>query len=1148
MGLPGIGSGMGDVENVEQRTEDEFASGQVAWELAHGTDGGGWGQNLAGDEIDKHPHFTDAPDKELPTTPVYRVTLKAPSKGINETIYVDPETDINLEQDRYKLEYPAKWYVVDENGDGVLDDEGLPMEFNGDVTNHDVDAVGGERIFFAGENETVTVTGTYNPVEPTLTLDLDGYMKYAEGGPSAAGRFEYEITGGNETLNAELGEDGNTLTIPESTDVGVYTLTVNAHEKKPFIAPLALGAFDTKDVLLTFNVEIIKANPVIVIKPKASDVVDYGSVLSDSKLTDGEARHPTAGTVVEGIFTWTSGDTKPTVNEAAITGYPVTFIPTDTKNYNNASAYVTLTVNKVDPEHVKPPKPINSTYNGMAEALIEAGYADGGVMKYWLTDDSEAVPDENAEFSYTIPSRANAGTYYIWYKVIGDENHNDTEPKRVEATISPCELKIPAQRVAYNGRNTFTLALEGVKVDGEDSSRTVIATLIAESKDTGNYAYAEKAGEGKYTVTISNSNYIVDAKNAGTLTIDPLPVVLQWEGPLTFAFKENVTHKVTAKVTNGIEGDTFTLAYKNNTNVNVGNYTAQVIDLGNENYTLENGQNVTQKWYILKELKDIKFNPPDHITYGEPLTLKVEITEKFGLENTDKVRFYIGNRKEDVLIDLKTGVATWVIPDAESEHGFSVGRIAVYAEYLGNENEEVVESFASTITVEPKTITATIKGDNTTKTYDKNMIATGLELDFGPDGVEDCDIGNVTVSADSYTYNSYLVTDANTITANHVTLSGVQSGNYTVEVQSIDGKIEPKVVKLEWRGVSDRVYDGNPSNVTATATELIPGDDDECFVEVSGGSEINAGGPYTAKAEKLSDPNYVLPGDGTTTVTYQIDPAPLYIPEKTVKYNRKSEFDVELYGVTLADGTPEIVPAKLFTSSADVGSYDYAGEEAGSRSTASEDSRYTAREDSQNYRIANGATLTIEKVDPTYIPPVAKKLKYNGSAQELVEAGSTEDGTMEYSLSADGPWYVDLPAGIEIGTYVVWYRVVGDKNHNDSVPQFVEATIDKEAPSSDPIDPDPTDPKKPSKTKKPGNTTDTSNPTDSSNPDNMISPGDTTKNPDSTQSLGSLLKTGDEMNIALWVILLLLSLAGIMVALLYEKKIKLFSSKDRCMK
>lgn len=78
----------------------------------------------------------------------------------------------------------------------------------------------------------------------------------------------------------------------------------------------------------------------------------------------------------------------------------------------------------------------------------------------------------------------------------------------------------------------------------------------------------------------------------------------------------------------------------------------------------------------------------------------------------------------------------------------------------------------------------------------------------------------------------------------------------TASAANTGGKIEPKTVRLEWRGSTGLVYSGKAVNVNATATKLILGD--ECTVEVENGDRVNAG-TYTARATKLSNPNYLFP-------------------------------------------------------------------------------------------------------------------------------------------------------------------------------------------------------------------------------------------------------------------------------------------------
>ena len=76
-------------------------------------------------------------------------------------------------------------------------------------------------------------------------------------------------------------------------------------------------------------------------------------------------------------------------------------------------------------------------------------------------------------------------------------------------------------------------------------------------------------------------------------------------------------------------------------------------------------------------------------------------------------------------------------------------------------------------------------------------------------------------------------------------------------------------------------------------------------------------------------------------------------------------------------------------------------------------------------------------------PPTAQEnLTYTGQEQALITAGSVTDyGTMQYSLTENGTYSQDIPTGTDAGAYTVWYRVIGDENHNDTAPASVAVRI-----------------------------------------------------------------------------------------------------------
>ena len=78
-------------------------------------------------------------------------------------------------------------------------------------------------------------------------------------------------------------------------------------------------------------------------------------------------------------------------------------------------------------------------------------------------------------------------------------------------------------------------------------------------------------------------------------------------------------------------------------------------------------------------------------------------------------------------------------------------------------------------------------------------------------------------------------------------------------------------------------------------------------------------------------------------------------------------------------------------------------------------------------------------------PKGTSDLIYNGNEQALITAGSVEAkyGEMQYSLTKNGTYSQNIPVGTDAGTYTVWYRVIGDANHNDTAPASVVVSIGK---------------------------------------------------------------------------------------------------------
>ncbi|MBR1857087.1 MAG: hypothetical protein IJ803_08445 [Oribacterium sp.] len=87
----------------------------------------------------------------------------------------------------------------------------------------------------------------------------------------------------------------------------------------------------------------------------------------------------------------------------------------------------------------KAPAAKTLTTTGSAQELITPGEKGEGAkeIQYALGTDSSTAPTEG--WSTSIPKATDAGTYYVWYKAVGDGDHIDSEAKVITVTIQKKE-------------------------------------------------------------------------------------------------------------------------------------------------------------------------------------------------------------------------------------------------------------------------------------------------------------------------------------------------------------------------------------------------------------------------------------------------------------------------------------------------------------------------------------------------------------------------------------------------------------------------------------------------------------------------------------------------------------------------------------
>ena len=246
------------------------------------------------------------------------------------------------------------------------------------------------------------------------------------------------------------------------------------------------------------------------------------------------------------------------------------------------------------------------TYNGQPQTVTAE-------VSNALSGDTFTLKYENNE-TYTNTG-TNAQKYRAKIIDLGNPNYSLSEQESIHSwEIKKASTINSASKVSISGW-TYGGYNEAENTPSIDPSlnpenQTVQYTYYTDgacSTQTSTENGAEAAGgvpknAGTYYVKAQipeSANY-----NAGTATgtfeIKPLPVKLDWSSSdLTYNGKDQT---VTAKVTNALPGDTFTLTYETNetytnSGKNARKYTAKVTALGNTNYSFSQEESI-HPWVI----------------------------------------------------------------------------------------------------------------------------------------------------------------------------------------------------------------------------------------------------------------------------------------------------------------------------------------------------------------------------------------------------------------------------------------------------------------------------------------------------------------------------------------------------------------------
>ena len=379
-------------------------------------------------------------------------------------------------------------------------------------------------------------------------------------------------------------------------------------------------------------------------------------------------------------------------------------------------------------------------YDGNEHDLLGfKGNASGGTMQYRL---------DNSSWSEAIPTGKNAGEYTVYYKVVGDSTHSDSDVASISAKIEPKDISgvtsVSIVDQPYTG-SAITPDPE-VKDGATKLVKDTDYTVSSSSKYVGT-ATLTITGKGNYTGT-KDANFAITAVNqnpsftspvnlaTGGARLDLTSLVDGAEGKMTFTISGGGGTSTYAT----LNGNTLTSTiYTGTVKINVSIEAKDVDGDGNNEYkAFSKSEAITVNVINKTTDTDTMTVTQDGMTYGDTLPDYV-LSGKPAGAGTDTV-LYTGT--------LRNGSA---YSDAAKPTEAGTYKVKVKCETATT----IYEATSADFTIEPKSISGmTVTLDETTTVYNgitQTVTVTGVgtltDTDYDvTSGTSGEDVGDYTVT------------------------------------------------------------------------------------------------------------------------------------------------------------------------------------------------------------------------------------------------------------------------------------------------------------------------------------------------------------------------------------------------------------------
>ena len=369
--------------------------------------------------------------------------------------------------------------------------------------------------------------------------------------PTTSGSYTYGTTLANIGLTGGSAvQPGTSNSVPGTFAFTTPTTTpgVSTTSASVTFSPTGPNSTDyipvTTPILNYVAFSVIKATPVIASSLPTASSIPYNVALSPtSKLSGGSAHNPIAtGTAVPGGFSWTTGSTVP--SSVGSNPESVTFSPTDTANYNPATANVNVTVSKATPTVTLWPTATAINY-GQALSVSSPWATDGtaSVGGTFSWTNGSTVPSVGSNISESVTFTPTVNTYYT--------NATGTVKITVNALSAAIKTLPTASAITYGqALSSSTLSGGAGKVSG---GTTVLPGRFTWTSPT---TVPDVGGPSQsITFTPTNTNYAPVTTGTVSVTVNPAtPTVSVWPSASSIAYGQTLANSNLGSGTASVAG------------------------------------------------------------------------------------------------------------------------------------------------------------------------------------------------------------------------------------------------------------------------------------------------------------------------------------------------------------------------------------------------------------------------------------------------------------------------------------------------------------------------------------------------------------------------------------------------------------------